>query len=277
MQLKACILTVFLCGASVLCAQDPSGTSSPTPAPQQPTGTSTSTSPDQPGNAAGNFVRRFSIGATLSVVGLSLVSGSTNTVTNSTTVSTMYDTTPASSRIGYGITAQVAVTDRFAVAFGGYLRKAGYTLDTTITTTTETSLNGVLTSTSSSTSTHEDTRAILYDIPIVLRYYSKSRHAPGARWFVEAGGAYRDGTHFRTSVSATDASGNVTCCTNVSAVNQRHDSEGAVAGAGFQLIDPVGIRVIPEVRYTRWINQIFDGVTTHTQRNQIEVALTLAF
>jgi hypothetical protein len=286
MQSKAYILTAFLCGVSVLCAQDPSAqppsspppsTQAPPPTTQAPSGTSSSTSPDQSGNSAGTYVRRFTIGATLSVVGLGLVSGSTNTVTNSTTVSTAYDTTPASSRIGYGITGQVAVTDRFAVAIGGYIRKIGYELDTTITTTAETSLNGVLTSTSSSTSTHEDTRARLYDIPVVLRYFSKGRHTPGPRWFVEAGGAYRDATNIRTSVSATDVNGILTCCTNVSAVPQRHNSPGAVVGAGFQLIDPVGIRVIPEVRYTRWIDQIFDGVTTHTQRNQIEAALTLSF
>jgi len=45
----------------------------------------------------------------------------------------MYQTTGASSRIGYGITTQVAVTDRFAVLTGGLSRHAGYQLSTTVT------------------------------------------------------------------------------------------------------------------------------------------------
>jgi hypothetical protein len=279
MQSKAYILTAFLCGAGVLCAQDPSAqTPSAQPSPAQaPAGTSTSTSPDQSGNSAGTYVRRFSIGATLSVVGLSLISGGSNTVTNSTTVSTAYDASSVSSRIGYGITGQVAVTDRFSVVVGGYLRKIGYTLNTTVTTTTETSLNGVLTSTSSSTSTNEDTRARLYDIPVLVRYYSKGRHVPGARWFIDGGGALRDATNIRTSISSTDVNGNVTCCTDTPTAPQHRTAPGAVVGAGFQLIDPVGIRVIPEIRYTRWLQQTYDVGTTHTQRNQIEAALTLSF
>ncbi len=274
MQSKAYILTVFLCGASLLCAQD---TGAQPPAPQAPSGTSSSTSPDQSGNSANTYVRRFSAGATLSVVGLSLVSGGSNTVTNSTTVSTAYDSSSVSSRIGYGATVQVAVTDRFAVAIGGYLRKMGYTLTTTVTTTTTTSLNGVLTPTSSSTSTQEDTRNRAIDIPVLVRYYSKGRHVPGARWFIDGGGAFRDAIDFRTSVSATDASGNTTCCTNVSTVPTHKTSPGAVVGAGFQLIDPFGIRVIPEVRYTRWFDPTFEGVTARSQRNQIEATLTLGF
>lgn len=277
MQLKASILTVFLSGASLVSAQDPQAPATPAPSAQAPSGTSSSTSPDQSGNAAGTYVRRFTIGATLDIVGLSLLSGSSNTVTNSTTVSTAYDTTGASSRIGYGVTGAVAITDRFSVVVGAYLRKIGYTLDTTITTTTETSLNGVLTSTSSSTSTHEDTRARLYDIPVMVRFYSKGRHVPGPRWFIEGGGAYRDATNIRTSISATDVNGNLTCCTDVPTTPAHRTSPGAVVGAGFQVTDPVGIRVIPEVRYTRWFQQTFDGVTTHTQRNQIEAALTLSF
>ena len=181
MQLKVCILTASLCGASIL-SQDTSA--QPPPAP---TGTSTPTAPDQSGNSAGNFVRRFSIGATLDIVGLSLLSGGSSTVTNSTTVSTGYNASPASSRIGYGLTGQIAVADRFAVAVGGYIRKIGYTLDTTVTTTTETFPERRPHQHLSSTSTHEDTRARLYDIPVLVRFYSKGRHVPGPRWFIEGG------------------------------------------------------------------------------------------
>ena len=222
-------------------------------------------------------MRRFSAGATLTVLGLSLVPGSSNTVTNSSTVSTAYNTTGASQRIGYGITAQAAITDRFTIAVGGYLRRIGYQFNTTVTTTTLQSVNGVLTPISTSTSTHEDTRARLFDVPLVLRFYSKGRHTPGPRWFVEGGGAFRDSNSIRTSLSSTNSAGTLSCCTNTPAVPSHRTSIGFVGGAGFQLIDPFGIRVIPEVRYTRWMTQTFDAITTRTEQNQVEAVLTLSF
>jgi hypothetical protein len=225
----------------------------------------------------GSYVRRFSAGATLSVEGLSLISGGTNTVTNSSTVSTMYQTTGASSRIGYGITAQVAVTDRFAVAFGGLLRRAGYQFTTTVTTNKPTVVNGVVTTVTTSTIAHEDTRADFIDVPAVVRFYSRSRHEPGARWFAEAGGAWRKAEDIRTSMDFRDASSVLTCCTTTP-IQPAHGSVfGIVAGAGVQVMDAFGIRVVPEVRYTRWMNPIFSAFTTNTQRNEVAAGLSITF
>jgi hypothetical protein len=46
---------------------------------------------------------------------------------------------------------------------------------------------------------------------------------------------------------------------------------------GLQLIDPFGIRVVPEVRYTRWLDDMFYYQSTITQRNQIEAVISLSF
>lgn len=261
------------------------------------TGAGTSTSPATPGAPAdenavstsqnqgtssstahvGTYVHRFSAGPTLSVVGLSVISGGTNTVTNSATVNTMYQTTNASSRIGYGLTAQVAVTDRFAVAIGGILRRAGYTLNTTVTTNTPTVVSGIVTTVTTSTINHEDTRANFVDIPAMVRFYSKSRHDPGPRWFVEAGAAWRKAENIRTSMSFTDASSVLSCCTNTPITPAHGSSIGIVAGAGVQVADAFGIKVVPEVRYTRWMSPIFDALTTRTQQNEIAAGLSIVF
>ncbi len=45
----------------------------------------------------------------------------------------------------------------------------------------------------------------------------------------------------------------------------------------FQLIDEVGIRVVPGVRYTRWMGETFKSPATATQRNQIEAMISLTF
>jgi len=293
MRFNACILIVSVCGLSQLLAQTtpPSSPDQTTPPTSQPTtqptsqpssqpppkSSSTSSSSAAPDQSNRSFVRRFSGGITLTVLGFSSIRGGTNTVTNSSSVSTEYDTTGASSRIGYGLTGQVSVTDHFAVAVGGYFRKIGYQFTTSVTTITNVVEGNTVIPTPSTTSTHEDTRAHAFDFPLVLRYYGKGRHTPGPRWFVEAGGSFRDVTGIRTSLDSTDASGTLTCCTNTPTHPQHNNAIGLVVGAGLQLIDPVGIRVIPGVRYTRWETEVFDSFTTHTQRNQLEATITLSF
>jgi hypothetical protein len=288
MQSKASIIVVCLCSISLLSAQTtpPSQSTTPpqttppaqsTPPPQSPTPPASSTSTSSSDKSTANFIRRFSVGATLSVLGLSTVGGNTQTVATSSSVSTVYSTSGASSRIGYGLTFQAGITNHFAIAAGVYLRKIGYQFTTTVNTTTNVVEGGTVVPTVTTTSTHDDTRARLIDIPFMVRYFGKSRHVPGPRWFAEGGGAWRDATNFRTSMDSTDASSVITCCTSVPTVVTNHSARGFVAGAGLQFIDPFGIRVVPEVRYTRWMDEIFSNLSTHTQRNQLEANITLSF
>lgn len=217
------------------------------------------------------------MGATLTVLGFTTISGGSQTVATTSSVSDVYDTSDASSRIGYGLTFQAGVTDHFAIAAGAYLRKIGYQFTDTTNTTVNVVEGGTVVPTTTTTSSHQDTRGHLIDIPVMLRYYGKSRHTPGARWFLEAGAAWRDATHFRTSMDTEDASAVTTCCTFPTTVVQHRDTLGYVVGAGLQLIDPFGIRVVPEIRYTRWKDEIFRDLSTHTQQNQLEAIITLSF
>jgi len=250
----------------------------PSSGPQTSTsGTSQSASTAPSSLDQGTFVRRVSGGATLSVLGLTLIPKRTSTVNTSVALVTSYTTDDASGRIGYGLMGQVALTDHFAVTVDGLLRHIGYTLSTTTTVTKNTVTNGVITPTSTSTGTHEDTRARLIDIPAVVRFYNLGRHTRGTRWFLEAGGAWRQAGSIRTSLSSTDGSGNVTCCTNTPAEPAHRNAKGAVAGFGVLFIDAFGIHVAPEVRYTRWMSPIFEELTTDTRRNEITAGFTISF
>jgi hypothetical protein len=282
MRSKACILIVCVCGASLLCAQSnpPPASSPPTSSSadqNKPPASSTSTSSSSADQNKGNFVRRFSAGVTLSVLGFSLIGGGSSSVNTSSTVVTQYNTKGASGRIGYGITAQAAITDHFAISAGAFLHRIGYQFTTTVTTTTNVLQGSIVIPVTSTTSSHEDTRARLLDIPVLLRYYGKSRHTPGTRWFVEGGGAWRDVRNIKTSVDTADVNGVVSCCTFTPAQPAHRNARGIVGGTGLQLIDPLGIRVIPEFRYTRWVTDTFSNLTTSTQRNQLEASLTLSF
>jgi hypothetical protein len=254
-------------------AQDATPPPQNPPASTQKTGTSSSTA----GNATAESGRRFTAGLTLSVLGFTPIPAKSSSTTNSSILSTQYQTTGASSRIGYGVTGEVRLTNHFAVDVSALYRRIGYQLTTTETATTTTILNGISTSTTSTTSTHEDTRSRLFDIPFLLRFYSSAKRPNGPRWFLEGGGAWRIATGIRTSVDSTDASGINTCCTTAAAKPAHHTGIGMVGGAGVQLIDPLGIHVVPEVRYTRWVNPVFDAFTTSTVQNQLEATISLTF
>ncbi len=257
MQAKACVLLVFFSGG-ILCAQG-----------QPPQGQPPSSSSAPAVREPGGYVRRASVGATLSVLGLRLVpQRSLFTSTTSPAVSTGHDTTGASKRVGWGGVAQVAVTDHFAVAASVLFRRIGYQRTTTVI---------VGTTTTKITTTHEDTHAKLTDFPVTVRYYAKSRHDPGPRWFAEGGAALRSIGHIRTSIDTTDNSGTNTCCEITSATPAHRSVRGLVAGLGVQLIDPVGVRVVPQVRYTRWMADTFNAFSTRTQRHQIDATISLTF
>jgi len=110
-----------------------------------------------------------------------------------------------------------------------------------------------------------------------LRYYSSARRPNGPRWFVEVGGAWRWSNGIRTSIDTTDTTGTLTCCTTTPTVPAHRSTIGMIAGGGLQFIDPVGVHIVPEVRYTRWIDQIFDNATTHTTQNQLDASISLTF
>jgi hypothetical protein len=252
----------------------PDAQQNPPPASTPGSGTSSSSSSSAP---AKRSERRFSGGATLSVMGLSLLKGGTSTIDNTSEISTEYQTKGASERIGYGLTLQGRITEHFYVNVSGLLRRTGYQLTTTVSTTTTSTLNGISFPSTTTTSTHEDTRARLIDIPLLVRYYGLGKRPGSPRWFLEGGGSWRLANQIRTSIDSTDASGNVTCCTFTPAVPQHRSSIGAMAGAGIQFVDEFGIHVVPEVRYTRWVDPTFNNLTTRTQRNEVEAAISLTF
>jgi hypothetical protein len=221
--------------------------------------------------------RRITGGVTLSVLGLSLIPGRTTTDNNSTEISTQYQTTGASERIGYGLTVQARITHHFYVDLSALLRRIGYQETTTISTTTTQVLNGSSYLSTSTTSTHEDTRSRLIDIPFLVRYYGSGKRPGSPRWFLEAGGTWRLANDIRTSTDTTDAADVTTCCTFTPTVPAHRSSIGAVVGAGIQFVDEFGIHVVPEFRYTRWSKPIFENLSTNTNDNQIEAAISLTF
>ena len=260
MQTKRCLLVALFTGAA-LCAQS-----------QKPPAARKAAKEEA-------YVRRISAGVTLSVLGLSTVQGgSSQNVTTSPPVDAVYIATRAtgmSQWIGYGPTVQAAVTDHFAVNAGVFLRRMGYILNSDVYT----GVDNANTSKDERTHTvsYEHTQAKLLDFPVAVRYYTKSRHAPGPRGFLELGGVLRRVSGVRSSTDTTVDSGTMSCCDTTPATPAHRALKGFVGGFGLQFIDPFGIRVVPEVRYTRWMGETFSGFSTATRRNQLEIMISLSF
>ena len=120
------------------------------------------------------------------------------------------------------------------------------------------------------------TRARYLDIPVLGRVYNKGRHERGNRWFVEAGPSLRTVRKVKTTLTTTDNDLKVTTADGP-LTQFRRNAVGITAGLGAQFIDPVGTRVIPEVRYTRWLGLNLDVFGAHSRRDQIEFVFSLAF
>ncbi len=222
------------------------------------------------------YYRRITFGATLSVMGLDAIPAkTTSSITTSPALNALYTTTAASERIGYGGVVQVAITERFAVNVSLLMKRVGYTMNSDIFTGVDNPTTPI--DERKHTVHNEDTRARLYDLPVMVQYYGRPRHSPRIRWFVEGGGVVRRVSNIKTSIDTTTNTAATTCCDVTPAVPANRNARGVVAGGGVYFKDDFGIHIVPEVRYTRWFTQTFQSFSTGMQRNQIEAMVSLTF
>jgi hypothetical protein len=253
-------------------AQAPKEAPAQTPTPPAPSSQQEQQEEEESSPA---FVRRISIGATLSVNPIGIVRGGDLQINTTNPVSeSVFKTEAKTYRAGYGGTVQLALTERFAVAAAVLLRRTSYTYTSDIHTGVDNPTT--LADERGYRASKEETRARFLDVPVLLRYYGKDRHDEGHRWFVEGGGALRHIKSLGSSTQTTVQTETV-CCSTTPITPAHRNVRGAVAGAGAQFIDPLGIRVVPEFRYTRWFAEPFNNSTTTTRRNQFEIILSLTF
>ena len=221
------------------------------------------------------YVRRISAGATLTVPIFNLMKpGFANFSRATPPLLGTIDSTSKYHWGGGGVMLQIAIFEKLSVNLNAFYRKAEYN-------STETDVAGVdnpNTPLDDRTITTIDgwTRIRYLDIPVLARYYNKGRFRKGSRWFFEAGPNTRTVRKVLVNLTTTDPALNVTK-TNSPLPPFKRTALGVTAGFGAQFIDPVGMRVIPEVRYTRWLGLNFDVPATHSRRDQIEFVFSLAF
>lgn len=235
--------------------------------------TSTSASADPPPRSPA--VRRVTAGIALNYLGLPVFPTRTEGVVTSTPITdTIYTTNDRTKRFAYGVTAQIALTDHISLNGDLIMRRVAYVR-------TSDTIEGVdnpntIPDERRFVTRNEDTRARFYDLPITARVYTKDRHVRGVRAFLEAGLAWRRVSSIRTSLQSVVNAGDPTT-TNTPAVPASRTVRGFTAGFGVHAVDPIGIRVIPYVRYTRWMGENFTGPSIKNQRNQIDGGIAFTF
>lgn len=118
----------------------------------------------------------------------------------------------------------------------------------------------------------ENTRARLFDIPVVLQYGKLTREGLLSRVFFTGGAAVRTVSKIRSSTRITAPDGEETSH-QISASPRNRNVLGGVVGIGFRFIDDFSVNVTPEFRFTRWAGPSFQGAPL----NQFEFGIGISY
>lgn len=209
--------------------------------------------------------RRLSFGGRVNGYPFNLMHNKSVNLTPSATVTEAISTSNNYQKISYGPSLEFRITHKFAVNGELLYHRLNYTQTNQITDT----VNG-------NTGITENTRASLWDLPVMLRYRGLSEGGFLSKFYFAGGGSVRRATHISTS-TVTNLPNGSTTTSNVATVPSKRDLPGAVVGVGLRLVDDFNIKLTPEIRYTRWIGGTFDSASTHSSRNQLEVGIALTF
>jgi hypothetical protein len=220
-----------------------------------------------------SFLRRFSPGLRISAMGLDLLE------TKKTTVSYTeleYDYSPESksARVGGGPALEFRATRKMFFSLDLLHHRFGYK------TTTEVYAGvkdpNASTDERKKTTILEKTRASFWDLPVLARYSVFNPQDERKKAFVGGGFVLRRvrGIHTATETTNPDST---TCCTETPATPSHRSAGGVIASAGWRLVDDLGIKVIPEVRYTHWLADTFAGPTGPARKGELQILVGITF
>ncbi len=219
--------------------------------------------------------RRYAIGGRFEYLPNSLFD--TGTATSSTTKPIAdYSYTGSAHAATFGARAsfEYKITRHLSAGFEIGARKAEYEEVTTILSGTKDP--NASTDKRPVTTLTQTTRSTYVEIPILARYYGIFSKGFLTRAYAVGGPAYRHIGNIRTGNDTVNAD-STTDYNETPATPRRTNQFGFSGGVGFRFIDEVGIRVSPEIRYTRWQGDTFAGPSYRSNSNQFEVSLGFSF
>lgn len=216
-----------------------------------------------------NFWRRFSAGVRASIVVLNLQNSASFASSPNTLTLVSSSLTPSSARFGGGATVEYAATPRILISADFLYQYFSYSSQVVTTVT-------LADGTSQISSQNESTHARYYTVPILARYATLPARTASAQVFLGGGVSFRKISTVRTTTISNNPDGSsITGYTP--RTPQKLSTFGAVATAGFRVKDEFGIRITPEVRFTRWFSDLFSSWPGRQRRNELEVIIGLTF
>ena len=242
-------------------------------APAQ-TPTSSSTQDEEPAAFLEQKERRFHFGARARFIPMNILrKGELVTTTENPPIEWETKLDRKVPILGYGITAEYQITTSFGLAVDLLYHQVRYEM-----------LNNIRTGVRNPNSTidnrpvtqfREKTRAQFFDLPVIVRWRPTDEYGDPARWFLGAGPTLRQARNIRSTYNQSqpvipnpDSSGIAPHNRNI---------YGATVAAGITAKDDFGIRITPEVRYTRWLGQNFSNFAARTNRHQLQILIGITF
>ncbi len=222
-----------------------------------------------------NYVRPVSLGISLPVlIQPATVGGFTSQNFPEQRLAVESSATASTHRVGGGAVLQIALPRSLALATSVSARTSSHRsqrityegIDNPLTIIDERRI----------TRYDEDTSARLWTVNLMMRRYNLYHNEEGHRWFIQAGPALRLASKVRSATTITFRD-EVTCCTLTPNPVANKWAKGVVAGIGGQFIDEIGLRLVPEVRYTRWFSRNFDNLSVGSRVDQIEAIVSITF
>jgi hypothetical protein len=218
------------------------------------------------------FVRAISAGATLSILGqMPMTNGEfrdekTGFFETATTAAGGY-------RYGFGGNVQVRLPRKFAVVASVLQHKSGHrsTIDTYVgVDNPNTPLDDRI-----HTTVEESSIVTYWDYALMVRRFTRDHFAPGHRAFFGGGFNFRDVRKVRSTRETT--LGATTTSDTKPIVPTRDIGRGITGAVGAQFVDDFGVKLMPEFRFTRWLQPTFDTKSQLSRKNQFEAIVSITF
>jgi len=197
------------------------------------------------------------------------------TVPGSTTFTYNFVTTSTQPRVGLGPSFELSLTRRISIGVELLYNTVKYNKTTKVYT-------GAFTSTTVPSDARfitftEDTKATYLDAPVMLRCRCVPvKHGLFSKLYLLGGAEIRNTGFISTTNSVTNTDGS-SASNRVPTRPAKRNLFGKTAGLGFKFIDDVGIKVMPEVRYTQWSGRSFDSDSTRSSKKQLEVSIAIIY
>ena len=122
----------------------------------------------------------------------------------------------------------------------------------------------------------ENTRATYWDIPVLMRYHNIRTSSIFGHFYPLAGITFRHVGAINTSNEIINADAS-TDYNEKKAAASHGNQIGFTGGIGYRFVDELGIKILPEIKFTRWMNHSFEGLSYSSSPNQAQIGVGITF